>query len=263
MAAISVLLPHRDAAAALESVLPALATTLAALGRSFEAVVVDGGSSSLEAARVRQLPREYSFVRLVALDRPAGLSAALTAGIAASRGEVIVAVDPRGGYPLDEIGGLIRGLARGDIVFARPRRSGLAKAWQRVARIPRWLLLGLEVREPECLFWAARREAVHGLDLPRGMYRYLANFVSRRGYRVCERAMDAAPAAAALGDGWPNPGDLLAAWWLTRRRRPYTAHEIGRHEQAGIDGARVERLPFHDHREPAHDDPRGRRDKAA
>ncbi len=82
------------------------------------------------------------------------------------------------------------------------------------------------MRDPECLVWAARREAVAGVELPCGMYRYLATLVAARGFRVGEITVPTPGRSVALSDGWPNPGDLLAAWWLKRRWRQYEHVEL-------------------------------------
>ena len=123
---------------------------------------------------------------------------------------------------------LLDELVRADLVVGRPVRHGVRKTLHRLTRIPRWCLLGLEVRDPECLVWAARREAISGLQLPRGMYRYLATLVAARGYRVGEVTVPTQGRSIALSDGLANPFDLLAAWWFKRRWRQYERIEVQR-----------------------------------
>jgi hypothetical protein len=145
---------------------------------------------------------------------------ALTAGIAAVRGDVVVAMEAGPQYSAEQIALLVSYLSRADLVFGHRRRGRMAKAWHRVARIPRWLVWGLDVRDPACLFWAARHEAVAGLQLSRGMYRHLPLLVRSRGYRVGETYVKHQSGVRSAGDGWCNPGHLWSALRACRRPQP-------------------------------------------
>ena len=126
--------------------------------------------------------------------RPAGASIALSVGIGAARGDIVIAVEAGQRYAPNQIPHLIARLSRLDLVYARRRLSGWQKFWHRVQRIPRAMLLGLDVRHPDCLLWAARREAVAGIHLSPGMRRYLPWLVARRGFRVGDMYVDELPA---------------------------------------------------------------------
>jgi hypothetical protein len=165
-------------------------------------------------------------VRLLRLTPACGLSAALTAGVALATGDCVVTLPAGELCSPGLLASLLDELVRADLVVGRPARQGIAKTLHRLARIPRWLVLGLEVRDPECLVWAARREAIAGLQLPRGMYRYLATLVAARGYRVAEVTVPTPGRSVTLSDGFPNPGDLLAAWWFKCRWRQYERVEV-------------------------------------
>jgi hypothetical protein len=154
------------------------------------------------------------------------------AGIAAARGETIVAIEAGDAYSMEQIPWLVGWLNRADFVAGRRRRTGIAKLWQRCSRIPRWLLLGLESHDPDCLFWAARREVINQLPLSPGMCRYLPALVSRRGYRVCDAYVEHRGPVRRLQDVRPNAADLLAAWWMCHRWREPAAREIYRFAEA-------------------------------
>ncbi len=222
----SILLPQRNAAEAVAALLPKLRRALDRLGRAYEVLVIDDGSDNEDLHAFQELLAFHPCLKVLRLGKTTGLSAAVKAGIAAARGEIIVAMEAGDRYSVEQIGKLLAHLARADLVYGRQQRRGWAKVWHRVRRIPRWLLLGLEVRDPDCLFWAARREAVEGLQLPQGMYRYLATLVAARGFRVGEVTIETRPSACTLSDGWPNPGHLLAARRLQRRWRRITVQEL-------------------------------------
>ena len=213
----SVLLPQRDAGDQVRRQLPELCRTLNALGKAHEIVCVDAGSRMSTLRLLQALMMEHAALRVLSMAEPCGLSAALGAGIEAARGNIIIAVEAGGRYPACGIADLLHHLSRADLVVGQRRLNRIGKTWQRIARFPRMLTVGLESKDPECLFWAARREAIEGLPMSRGMYRYLATLVARRGYRVTETYIEHRAGSVSLQDGWPNPGDLLTAWWLGRR----------------------------------------------
>ena len=225
---LTVLIPHREAAEEVERLAVVLARLLERRERPYEIVCVDDGSSIDHVRHLQRLRREISSLRLLRLDRPSGLSAALSAGIAAARGEVIVAFEASRQYVPEQIPWLIERLARADLVIGRRHRSRTAKLWHATLQLPRRWLLGLEVRDPDCLFWAARREAVAGLDMSPGMHRFLASLVTTRGFRVAEMHVDHQPAGSSA---WNEPrcalGNLLAVWWHRRNFRSFTVEELG------------------------------------
>jgi glycosyltransferase involved in cell wall biosynthesis len=196
------------------------------LTNDYEVIVVDDASVPDNLSLLADSIASVAQVQLLRLDRTCGLSAALTVGIQAARGQYLVNLPAGKLASSDLIDPLLEGLVRADLVVGRPRRIGWRKAIHRLARIPRWFVLGLEVRDPECQVWAARREALDGLQLPRGMYRYLATLVAARGYRVGELTVPTSGRSVQLSDGLANPGDLLAAWWLKRRWQPFEVTRI-------------------------------------
>jgi glycosyltransferase involved in cell wall biosynthesis len=227
MVQYTVLIPLRDGPTGLARQLSELDELFGTLARPYEIICIDDGSRQAGVDLLEELLRAHARIRVLRFDRPRGLSAALSAGMAAARGEIVIATAPGSQYPVGQIQTLIARLSRGDLVYGRRKRRGLAQAWRRIARIPRWLLLGLEVRDPDCLFWAARREAIAELSLTRGMSRYLPTLVASRGFRVSEVAVDDEPAGGAAPYERPNPIDLLAAWWLKIRERGCAIRELG------------------------------------
>jgi glycosyltransferase involved in cell wall biosynthesis len=227
----SVVIPQRDRGDEFRRQLPQLVAMLDRLTRPYEILCVDDGSAQLTLQLLEQLLPGQPAMRLLVLDAPAGVSTALSVGIAAARGNIVVALELGKRHAIEQIPHLISRLSRLDLVYIRRRLNGWRKFWHRVGRIPRAMLLGLEVRHPERLFWAARREAVAGIHLSPGMRRYLPWLVARRGFRVgdmyiAETTPGEAIADVAVPDGRRNPLDLLTAWWLCRRWHNDSFHEV-------------------------------------
>jgi glycosyltransferase involved in cell wall biosynthesis len=222
---VTVLIPQREATEDVARLLPRLKRVLAQRERPCEIICIDDGSGTPCLSALRLLCQTTS-VRLLRLDRPAGLSAALTAGIAAAQGEVVVAIEASGQYEPEQIPWLLERLARADLVLGRRQVERSIKLRQALLQLPRRLLLGLEVRDPDCLFWAARREAIAGLDLQPGMHRFLGSLVTTRGYRVAEIHVDHQPIRSRWDDSQPSLGNLFSVWWQRRRWRPYSVEEV-------------------------------------
>jgi dolichol-phosphate mannosyltransferase len=80
-----------------EEVLPLLAARLRpvtdALGTSYEVITVDDGSSDQSAVVLQRLHRDWPQLRIVRLRANSGHQAAISAGLAAARGEYVVTLD--------------------------------------------------------------------------------------------------------------------------------------------------------------------------
>lgn len=240
----SIVIPQRDRGEEFRCQLPQLVGMLDQLRLPYEVLCIDDGSATPTQQMLEQLLTEQSAMRLLVLDAPAGASTALAVGVAAARGDIVIALEAGQRYAVEQIPHLIARLSRLDLVYARRRLSGWRKFWHRLERLPRAMLLGLDVRHPECLLWAARREAVAGIHLSPGMRRYLPWLVARRGFRVGDMYIDEAPASETVPDGRRNPLDLLTAWWLCRRWRSDAFHEVNaRRETVALPAASLPAEP--------------------
>ena len=221
MTLTTIIIPHLSVDSTLIERLPTLASTLNKVVDAPEIIVIDAGGGKPCSDLLEVAARHH--LRLGRLLPSGGLGAAISAGVLAARGERVLLIQPHlfaeFESQLEDVRQTLAKLNRADLVYCRRKRSGLQKAWHRVARIPRWLLLGLEVKDPVTGLWAARREAVMGLDLPRDMVRYLPDLVNARGYRVTEVLQSSPVTPQRIYGSWPHPGDLLAAWWLSHRSR--------------------------------------------
>jgi hypothetical protein len=166
---------------------------------------------------------------------------AIVAGLRAARGEVVVIIEPGERYPVTQLPALLRALSRADFVCGRRRRRGWPKLLERVGRLPRWLFLGLDGRDPDCFFWAARREVFNGLPLAPRFVRYLPSLVARQGFRVDSlyvdertalQPADAATARPTADVPHVAPANLFAAWWACYKLRRAERAESVVHGQA-------------------------------
>jgi glycosyltransferase involved in cell wall biosynthesis len=80
-----------------------LLPSLDALALNYEVVCVDDGSSDATLCLLRDINREHPQVKVVALARNFGKDTALSAGIAAARGQAVLSIDADLQHPLEMI----------------------------------------------------------------------------------------------------------------------------------------------------------------
>jgi undecaprenyl-phosphate 4-deoxy-4-formamido-L-arabinose transferase len=139
-----------------------------ALGHDFELVLVDDGSTDTSPTIVRAAAeRDSTHVVAVLLNRNYGQHAAVMAGLAQARGDVVVTLDADLQNPPEEIPRLLEGIEAGcDIVGAvRKRRED---HWFRVlgSRLMNRLMskvTGVYTRDYGCMLRAYRRDIVNAV----------------------------------------------------------------------------------------------------
>jgi len=111
---LSVVIPVYNEQACLPMLAGRLYPALDALGRSYEVVFVDDGSSDRSAALLRaEYERHPAVTRVVLLRRNFGQHAALRAGFRYSRGRYVVTLDADLQNPPEEIGKIVAQLDQG------------------------------------------------------------------------------------------------------------------------------------------------------
>lgn len=129
---VSCVVPCRDEAVNLQRLLPQLADVLAGCASAWEVVLVDDGSRDATAEVMREWSRLPGF-RAIELSRNFGKEAALTAGLDAAGGDVVVLIDADLQHPPALIPVFVRHWQAGaDVVCAvraDRRDEGFLKRW--------------------------------------------------------------------------------------------------------------------------------------
>jgi glycosyltransferase involved in cell wall biosynthesis len=125
---LSAVVPFLNEAENLPRLIEALERTLPPLGLAWELVLVDDGSrdGSLAVAKAELQRRPQLSATLISLSRNFGKEAALTAGLEAAQGDVVVPLDADLQDPPELIGPMLEQWRQGfDVVYAvRRRRAG-------------------------------------------------------------------------------------------------------------------------------------------
>jgi len=194
---ISVVVPVHDEERSVALLLDEIDAALQPLEAPWEVIFVDDGSTDGSFAALTRLHAERANVVVVRLRRNFGKAAALAAGFAHARGDVIVTIDgdlqddpaeiPRLLVKLDEGFDLVSGwkTRRRDPL----RRRLLSRLFNRVAG---WLS-GVRLHDMNCGLKAYRGEVVRGLRLYGELHRFIPVLAHQRGFRVAELPVNHRP----------------------------------------------------------------------
>jgi glycosyltransferase involved in cell wall biosynthesis len=227
---VSVVIPAYNEAENLPALLAELRPPLETLGRPYEIVLVDDGSTDGTREVLERLAGHHPALRVVRFRGNAGQSAAFLAGFAAARGEVVVTLDADLQNNPADIPEFVRRLEGSDAVLgvrATRRDSFLRRVSSRVANSVRRAATGDGLTDVGCSLKAFRRE--HVLDLPRfnGVHRFFGTLLVWKGCRVVEVPVDHRPRRAGQAKynlrnrAFRTLLDLLAMRWLRSRMVRY------------------------------------------
>ena len=194
---ISVVVPVHDEERSVALLYDELESALEPLGRTWEAVFVDDGSTDGSFSALTRLHAARENVRVVRLRRNFGKSAALAAGFRHADGDVVITIDADLQDDPAEIPRLLAKLDEGfDLVSgwkARRRDPLVRRVLSRVFNRVTGRLSGLRLHDMNCGLKAYRAEVVRGLRLYGELHRFIPVLAHYRGYRVAELPVNHRP----------------------------------------------------------------------
>ena len=191
MPELSVVVPLFNEEESLPLLVERLLTSLRPLGRSFELVLVDDGSSDRTAAVLRQQASAVPELVAVLLRRNYGQTAAMAAGFDASSGRLIVTLDGDLQNDPADIPMLLEQLEQGfDLVSGwRHQRQDHAVSRLIPSKIANGLIArvtGVKLHDYGCSLKAYRRELVEDMNLYGELHRFLPALAFIEGARIAE-----------------------------------------------------------------------------
>ncbi len=187
---LSVVIPVYNEAENLVPLCADVTEALLGLRGPFEILFVDDGSTDGSAELLRELARKEEAIKVVALRRNFGQTAALMAGIDHARGDVIVVMDGDQQNDPADIPALLDKLAEGfDVVsgWRRDRHDGWLRVFlSRVANALISRVSGLRLHDYGCSLKAYRRSAIESVRLYGEMHRFIPIYASWWGAKVTE-----------------------------------------------------------------------------
>jgi len=185
---VSVVVPLYDEEESLPELMAWIDRVARENGFSYEAILVDDGSTDGSWAVIEELKRRYAALRGIRFARNYGKSAALYCGFAAADGEVVVTMDADLQDSPDEIPALRRMILEEgyDMVsgWKKRRYDPLdkrlpSKFFNRTAR----LVSGIRLHDFNCGLKAYRRKVVKSIEVYGEMHRYIPVLAKQAGFR--------------------------------------------------------------------------------
>lgn len=173
---LSVIIPMFNEEANVWSTIDRVETTLAGLGKSFEILPVNDGSTDSTLEKLHEIADKNPRVRVVSYEKNGGRGKALRYGFKASRGELIASIDADLSYEPEYILEMVRTLQNDqetDIVLASAYMPGgstvgvprdrlfISKLGNRILR----LSISEDIHTVTCIVRCYRREVIESLDL--------------------------------------------------------------------------------------------------
>jgi len=219
---VSVLVPAKDEAPNLPEFVQLCAEALGPAGFSFEVVIVNDGSRDESGKVLRELERQYPFLRVVTHRRQRGIADALRSAGDVARGDVFVFYPADLQYLPADIPGLVRPILenRADIVTGTKQgkyeKAFVSRIYNRLCR---WLF-GVRVTDLNSVK-AYRREVMLGVPLRPDWHRYMVVIAAADGFRLDSLPVPLHPRKAGTSKfGWRRIPvglvDLVAVWFQLR-----------------------------------------------
>lgn len=199
---LSVVAPAHDEAQSLPELFRQVLATFDAMGyaspEDAELIVVDDGSRDATFAVVREAAGRDRRLRGLRFKFNAGQTAAMAAGFAAARGDVVVAIDADLQNDPADIPKLVAKLGEGyDCVSGwRKDRKDAAATRNVPSRIGNYVIAkatGLGLKDLGCSLKAYRREAIQAVPLYGEMHRFIPALIHQQGGTVAEVAVNHRP----------------------------------------------------------------------
>jgi glycosyltransferase involved in cell wall biosynthesis len=219
---VSVLVPAKDEAPNLPEFVRLCAEALGSAGFSYEVVIVNDGSRDDSARVLRELERQYPFLRVVTHRRQRGIADALRSAGDVARGDVFVFYPADLQYLPADIPPLVAPILQGraDIVTGT-KQGKYEKAF--VSRIYnvlcRWLF-GVRVTDLNSVK-AYRREVMLNVPLRPDWHRYMVVIAAADGFRLDALPVPLYPRKAGVSKfNWRRIPigvlDLVSVWFQLR-----------------------------------------------
>jgi glycosyltransferase involved in cell wall biosynthesis len=192
---LSLFLPVLDEEENLRPMHAKIQSALDALGKTAEVIYVDDGSTDKSLSILKELAAQDGRVRVMSLRRNYGQTAAMSAGIDAAKGDILIPMDADLQNDPADIKRLLDKLDEGYDVVSGWRKNRQDKLVSR--KIPSQIansiiswIGGVHLHDYGCSLKAYRREVIQDVRLYGEMHRFIPIYASWAGARVTEIPVD-------------------------------------------------------------------------
>ncbi len=188
---ITVFLPVYNEEDNLQLLHEKIISVLSSLNRTAEIIYIDDGSTDSSLQVLKDIAAADDRVRVIALRRNYGQTAAMSAGFDLSRGEILIPMDADLQNDPGDIPKLLEKIDEGYDVVSGWRKNRHDKFLSR--RVPSMLankiiswISGVHLHDYGCSLKAYRKEVIDGIKLYGEMHRFIPIYASWAGAKVTE-----------------------------------------------------------------------------
>lgn len=233
---LSVVFPVYNEEENIPLLLREIAAAVDGRGWTYEIVAVDDGSSDRSLEVLRASRDQYPTLRVLALEKNSGQTAALDAAWRAARGRMVVSLDADLQNDPADIPQMVRKLeeTKSDMVIGvRVNRQDTwsRKMQSRIGNGVRNWITGDQITDTGCSLKLVKREAIDRVRLFTGMHRFLPTLVRYAGYKVVEMPVNHRPRQfgvskyGAMNRAFRGLADCFAVRWMGTRMLKYEVRE--------------------------------------
>ncbi len=199
---LSIVLPVYNEAGSLPSLIPELTQVLEQLGRTYEIIAVDDGSSDESIAVLRRLQEQEPGLRIVQFRRNFGQTAAFAAGFDYARGDIVITMDADGQQDPADIPHLLAVMEEGDYDMVNGWRQNRKEPFltrKLPSMVANWLIANtsdVRLHDRGCSLKAMRRDLVKQMQLYGELHRFIPEVASMIGARIAEVPVNDRPRRA-------------------------------------------------------------------
>lgn len=187
---ISIVIPVFNEGGNIKALYSELTGVLKGVGKSYEFVFVDDGSTDHTLSEIKRLRKADKKVKIISFTRNFKKASALAAGLKSASGGVIITMDGDLQDNPHEIPKLLGHMQQGfDMVvgWKYPRKDPLPKVISsRIFNFLVRIITKLRIHDCDSNFRAMKRKVVPHLELYSGLYRYIPLIAQQRGFNVGE-----------------------------------------------------------------------------
>jgi dolichol-phosphate mannosyltransferase len=213
-----------------------IASALEGKGWTYEIVAVDDGSTDRSLEVLRAARADYPTLRVLALEKNSGQTAALDAAWRGAHGRMVVSLDADLQNDPADIPALVRRLEETSsdmVIGVRVNRQDTwsRKMQSRIGNGVRNWITGDQITDTGCSLKLVKKEAVDRVRLFTGMHRFLPTLVRYAGYKVVEMPVNHRPRQfgvskyGAMNRAFRGLADCFAVRWMGTRMLKYDVKE--------------------------------------
>ena len=194
---LSVVIPAFNEEENLQPLLAELKSVLAGLGKTYEIIVVDDGSTDGTFTVLRRLKKDEKALAAIRHRRNFGQTAALATGFSHAKGNLVVVIDADMQNDPHDIPCLIEKLSEGyDVVsgWRYPRKDPILKILvSRLANGFRRLWTAEKIHDSGCSLKVYKKECLENLPLYGETHRFIPLLLAWKGFKVGELKVNHRP----------------------------------------------------------------------